>query len=337
MRILIYGAGAMGTVLGAFLARAGVQADLVTRNLRHVNALNKSGAHIIGAADFTVLVNAYTPDGINGVYDIVFLMTKQSDNSGILAALLPHIAENGVVCTMQNGLPEPSVAEIVGEDRCVGCAVSWGATFIGEGCSKLTTSPKAMQFALGSLYEASKNKLEDVKNILSQAGEVTTEDNFIGARWIKLAINCAFSSLSAMSGLTFGEVARGKLSKRVALEIFNESVAAGRACGIKPEKIQGHDVAALLSYKSKLKKAFTLSLMPTVMKNHSLLQSGMLFDLQKGKKCEIDFINGVAISYGEGASFLTPYNGLAVKIIKEIEVGERKISPENINLFKNLL
>ncbi len=338
MRILIYGAGAMGTVLGAYFAKSGIQADLVTRNIPHIDALNGGGAHITGTVDLTVPVTAFTPDKISGEYDIIFLMAKQGDNKNILTSLLPHIAADGIVCTTQNGLPEPSVAEVVGKVRCCGSAVSWGATFIAPGQVKLTTQPNALKFALGTLYaQTNAQKVKDVKELLSCMGEVSEEENFIGARWIKLAINCAFSSLSAITGLTFGEVSTGKLSKKIALELFNESIAAGYASGIKPEKIQGHDVAKLLAYNSKFRKKISLAIVPQVMKNHSLLQSGMLFDLEKGKKCEVDFINGVVISYGQNAGFLTPFNTLAVQIIRDIEGGKQQISAENLKLFKNLL
>ncbi|MCD7729437.1 MAG: 2-dehydropantoate 2-reductase [Clostridia bacterium] len=338
MRVVIYGAGAMGTILGAYINRQGKNVDLVTRNKAHADAINKRGAHVTGTVDFTVPARALAPEDIEGVYDIIFLMTKQGDNGQILTFLLPHLAPDGIVCTMQNGLPEPSVAEVVGENRCCGCAVSWGATFVGEGASRLTTSPSALQFALGNPYgKADAANFTELKDLLSCMGKVTVESNFIGARWIKLSINCAFSALSAMSSLTFGEVANSSFSKKVALEIFNESIAAGCASGIKPEKIQGHDVAKLLAYKNKLKKRIALLFLPIVMKNHSALQSGMLFDLQKGKRCEAEFINGVVCAYGERAGFATPFNSLALKIIGEIKRGERKITPENINLFKNLL
>ena len=84
MRACIYGAGAMGTVLGAFMARAGEDVELVTRNLSHVAALNAAGARIGGADGgelFTCRVKALPPSAMSGRYDIVFLMTKQRDNA----------------------------------------------------------------------------------------------------------------------------------------------------------------------------------------------------------------------------------------------------------------
>ena len=130
MRACIYGAGAMGTVLGAFIARAGRQIDLVTRNREHVAALKAGGAKITFASGggFTQQVSAFLPEEMSGGYDVIFLMTKQRDNARIVAGLLPFLNDGGAICTTQNGLPEPSVAEVAGGENTLGCAVSWGAT-----------------------------------------------------------------------------------------------------------------------------------------------------------------------------------------------------------------
>lgn len=116
----------MGTVLGAYISKGGGNVDLITRNAAHVEALNERGAHVIGTVDFTAPVKAFTPEEMSGRYDVIFLMTKQHSNEHICAFLSQFLAEDGVICTTQNGLPEPSVAQAVGSDRCLGCAVSWG-------------------------------------------------------------------------------------------------------------------------------------------------------------------------------------------------------------------
>ena len=131
MRCAIYGAGAMGTVLGAYIARAGKQIDLINRNEKHIAALKEKGARIVGTVEFTQKVNALLPSEMQGKYDIILLMTKQRANAEIVTFLKDYLAEDGALCTCQNGLPEPKVAGIIGEDRTLGCAIAWGATFFG--------------------------------------------------------------------------------------------------------------------------------------------------------------------------------------------------------------
>ena len=128
MKAAIMGAGAMGTVLGAFLTRNGFPVDLIDSYPAQVDALNEKGAGVVGCAELTVPVRALLPEQMEGVYDLVFLMVKQTNNEASLRALLPHLGENSTVCTLQNGVPELAVAEFVGRNRTVGGACRWGAT-----------------------------------------------------------------------------------------------------------------------------------------------------------------------------------------------------------------
>ena len=116
LKIAIYGAGAMGTVLGALLTKGGLESvQLFTRNQAHVDGLNKKGAMIDCVADdmqMLIPVKAFTPEQMQGKYDVIFLMTKQRHNADILQFLLPHLAPDGVICTTQNGLPEERIGLI---------------------------------------------------------------------------------------------------------------------------------------------------------------------------------------------------------------------------------
>ena len=123
MKCAIYGAGSLGTILGAYLTENGFPVELVNRNVKHVEALRRNGAHVTGTVDFTTPVNAILPDQMEGPYDIIFLMTKQLHNPEVVTMLRPMLADDGVIVTLQNGIPEPGIAEIIGEDRTLGCTV----------------------------------------------------------------------------------------------------------------------------------------------------------------------------------------------------------------------
>lgn len=331
MNCAIYGAGAMGTVLGAYIARAGRDIDLINRNREHIAALKEGGAHIVGTVDFTQKVNALLPEEMTKKYDIILLMTKQRMNGEIVAFLKDYLKEDGALCTCQNGLPEPKIAEIIGQDRTLGCAIAWGATFRGKGVSELTSDPAALTFSLGAYGKG--NHLQDVKELLECMGQVTVEQNFIGARWSKLLINSAFSGLSTVTGATFGEISVQKSSRRVAQAIMKECIDVAKAAGIRIEPVQGHQIDKLFDYKGKLKKALSFALIPVAMKKHARLISSMLQDLRAGKKCEIDFINGVVCEFGKKYGVPTPCNDKTVQLVHEIEEGKRPISFENISAY----
>ena len=84
MRVAIYGAGSLGTILGAFISKAGVPIELINRNKAHVEGLKTKGAQVVGTMNFCQPVVAYTPDEMSGEYDILFLMTKQQPNTALM-------------------------------------------------------------------------------------------------------------------------------------------------------------------------------------------------------------------------------------------------------------
>ncbi|MEE0804123.1 MAG: 2-dehydropantoate 2-reductase N-terminal domain-containing protein, partial [Prevotellamassilia sp.] len=262
MRVAIYGAGSLGTILGAYISKAGVAIELINRNKAHVEALQTQGAKVVGTVDFTQPVVAYTPAEMSGMYDIIFLMTKQQHNPEVVAMLRPYLAEDGVLVTFQNGLPEVQIAEILGEERVLGCTVAWGATLQSPGVCELTSAPDALSFSLGAITEKKNKHFDYVKELLEKMGAVDVEENFLGTRWSKLLINAAFSGMSAVLGCTFGEADGPKESRRIVQALIKECIDVCKAGGIRIEPVQGKDIVKLLDYSNALKRAFSFFIIP---------------------------------------------------------------------------
>ena len=336
MKIAIYGAGSMGTIMGAYFAQAGKEVDLISRNEDHIAALKSNGAHVTGTVDFTIKVKAMLPKEMKDKYDLIFLATKQLDNTKVVKGLVPFLKDEGVICTIQNGLPELSVAEVIGEERTFGCAVAWGATLLKPGVCELTSDPSSITFDIGTFGKDSRGKLKMIADVLSLMGAVKIEENFIGARWVKLLVNSTFSGLSAVLGTTYGGVVDNKKSRLCAQRVMKECIDVAAVASIKIEPIQGKDVVKLLNYKGKIKQKISFMIIPLAIKKHRLLKASMLQDLEKGKRCEIDAINGVVSAYGKKVNFPTPFNDKVVEIIKKIEEGIRRPSWDNLTLFDEL-
>jgi len=336
-RNAIYGAGSLGTVLGAYITKNGGQIDLINRNKDHVAALNKKGARITGTVKMTVPVTAYTPEEMSGKYDVILLMTKQLFNKEVVTSLKDFLADDGVIVTLQNGLPEPGIAEIVGSNRTVGCVVEWGATLSSPGVCTLTSDPASLSFHMGKMDGISDEQFKKVKDLLELMCPVYEEENLIGARWSKLLINATFSGLGTVVGGVFGDVSENKAAAKVAIRCMKECIDVGHAAGAEFAPVQGKNITALFYYKNAVKRAIATMLIPIAMKKHRNIEPSMLQDLKKGKPCEIDAINGIVCEWGRKCGVKTPINDKIVEIIKKCEAGELKPEAANITLFDKIL
>ena len=333
MRVAIYGAGSLGTILGAYISKAGLKIELINRNKAHVEALKAKGATIVGTVQFCQPVVAYTPDEMSGQYDIIFLMTKQQHNHEVVNMLKEYLTTDGVLVTFQNGLPEVQIASILGEERVLGCTVAWGATLQSPGVCELTSAPDALSFSLGAISNQRNKHFDKVKELLEKMGTVDVEDNFIGTRWSKLLINAAFSGMSAVLGCTFGEAAQPRASRRIVQALIKECIDVCHAGNIRIEPVQGKDIVKLLNYTNSLKRAFSFFIIPIAIRKHAKLKASMLQDLEKGKLTEVDAINGAVSEYGRRVGCPTPMNDRVVEIIHKIERGELSPSFDNLKLF----
>ncbi len=337
MRCAIYGAGSLGTVLGAYMTKNGVPVELVNRNKAHVAAMREKGAHITGTVEMTVPVNAITPDEMSGKYEVILLMTKQLHNPEVVTFLKPFLTDDGVIVTLQNGIPEPGIAEIVGKDHTMGCTVEWGATLSAPGECILTSDPDSLSFHMGKMDGITDAQFTMVKDLLEKMCPVHFEENLLGARWSKLLINATFSGLGTVVGGRFGDVSEDADAKKVAIRCMKECIDVGHATGVEFAPVQGKDITKLFYYKGALKRAFALFLLPIAMKKHRAIEPSMLQDLRNGKPCEVDAINGVVCEWGRKYNIPTPINDRIVEVIKKEQSGELKLEKSNIRLFDDLL
>lgn len=337
MRIAIVGCGAMGTVLGAFLIKNGCPVYFIDSYEEHVKVLNEKGAHVIGKVDFTVPVRAYTPDKMEGIYDVVFLFTKQTANEVILPQLIPHLDENSVVCTLQNGVPEPLVAKYVGENRTVGGAVLWSATFSAPGVSELTQDVSSLDhfFDIGEIKGGVTDRIRKIAEILNHMGDTTVSNNLMASRWGKLVNNACVSGMSAACGCTFGEVMQNEKARACVSYLGREVKICCEAegyelpplvLGLSPDSLSLKDQEQFNENQKMF--IYMYSFAPGA-------KASMLQDLEKGKVTEVQMINGYVSEVGRKHGIPTPFNDTVIKIVKKIENKELPLSMSNLEYFND--
>lgn len=318
MSIAVMGAGSLGIVVGAGIAATGADVVLVDADGDNVTALNAGGARIVGSIERTVPVRAITPDQMSGTYDVVILLIKQTYNEIALATLLPFLREDSVVCTLQNGIPEPRVGELVGRDRIMGGSVGFGATWVGPGISMLTSTSEVMErfaFEIGEIDGRRTQRAQQVATILSGAGHCEVINNLMAVRWSKLLMNATFSGVSTALACTFGDVLNDPSAMAFLAQVADEVIRVAEADGHGMAPMQGEDFGTL-----RLGTGQTVSdkmpLYHRVWDRHALLRASMLQDLEKGRPTEIDFINGHVAAIGRRRGVATPFNDLVVEVVR---------------------
>ncbi|HEY0189913.1 MAG TPA: 2-dehydropantoate 2-reductase [Kofleriaceae bacterium] len=337
-RVLVMGAGGIGGIVAATLTEVGADVSAVTTNLAICAAVEKSGYRVLDGGEERAVKGAIGREP-SGRYDLVVLATQPPSVEDAARTALPFLADDGEVVVLQNGLCEERVAAIVGAERVIGAIVAWGASMPEPGRYERTAHGG---FALGRLRgggggggggKAGDPALRRVVELLEAIGPVSVTQNLRGARWSKLALNCAVSSLGTIAGDRLGPVVRVRRYRRLALEIMTEAVAIARAEGVALEKVSGTldldwialspvDRAASASVALTAKHALVLA----VGLRYRRMRSSMLAAIERGRTPAIDFLNGEITARGAKHGIATPVNAAVVDAVWAIARGEQPSS-----------
>ena len=332
-RVAIMGAGSLGTILGAYIAKGGVDVTLVDAYEEHVKVLNEKGAHVVGFTDMVVPVKACTPDKMEGKFDLFIYMAKQTFNDTAIPQMVEHCHENTIICTCQNGLPELAVCEYWPKEKVFGAPVGWGATFKGPGVSECTSVEGERTFHLGSVVGPITPEVLEVQKILELMCPTEVLDNLMGSRWAKVLINACFSGMSTVIDGTFGDVMDDPIAIKCVAHIGRETIQACAASGVKMEPFAGVDFTKVFDWKTDEERVALQEMLKTAFAGHRSLVASMLQDLHKGRKCEIFAINGVVSSTGKKYNIPTPICDQVVEMVSGFENGNGKPGKENLSRF----
>ncbi|MDL2218919.1 ketopantoate reductase family protein [Ruminococcaceae bacterium OttesenSCG-928-O06] len=342
MRIAIVGAGSMGTIIGAYMTKGGLDVEMIDANREHVEVMSTKGAtvqHLEEDRTFTIPVKAYTPDKMNGIYDLVFLITKQTANPVVLPNLLKYLNDDSIVCTLQNGIPEPNVAEVIGEARTIGGAMLFPATWIAPGISAENAPYDRFKtvagFDIGEVGRPATPRLEKVKEILDVVAHTTMMDNLMDVKWTKLCVNCCCSGLSAALSCTFGEAVENKKSRAIEAFVAKECLDVCHAEGYTMITTLNQNFEDLY-WTDKAGMMRTMDALYNVFKG-SMGIASMLQDMQKKQPSEVDYIPGHTEKYGKKHGIATPFNSRVAELIREAEARGGVNDMSYLSRFDDLL
>ena len=237
-KCLLMGCGGVGGIIASALLKSGRDLTIVTHNPAIADAVNADGLRVRNASQTSIMPAHATPTLPHAAptFDFVFLATQPGQAEAAAHTALPHLAPNGAMVCLQNGLCEQRIAAIAGVDRTIGAIVAWGASMQAPGYYDRTSEGG---FVIGRLDGADDPRFHTLEALLSPLGLVEVTRNLRGARWSKLAINCAISALGTIGGDRLGVLLRYRFVRRLSLEVMTEVVAVARARDVQLEKVAG--------------------------------------------------------------------------------------------------
>jgi 2-dehydropantoate 2-reductase len=298
LKIAVMGAGAVGCYYGGMLARAGHDVTLIARP-QHVAAIAQDGLRLQTAAfDEQVYLKASVEARAVTGADLVLFCVKSLDTESAGAQLKPHLAPDTLVLCLQNGvdnadrlrsvLPQHAVAAAVGD---VATEMAGPGYVRHHGRGELVIEPSS---TAGLSSEA-------VAQALVAAGIPTQiSDNVRGELWAKLILNCAYNAVSAITQLPYGKTVQGEGVQDVMRDVVAECLAVAKAEGVQ---VAGDVDAAIRKIFETMPAQF----------------SSTAQDLARGKRSEIDFLNGLIVRRGEALGVATPANRVLWALVKLLE------------------
>ena len=297
-KVAVMGAGAVGCYYGGMLARAGHEVVLIARP-QHVEAIARDGLRMETATfDEHVRLAASTdPSAVQGA-QLVLLCVKSTDTESAGALLRPYLAPDALVLTLQNGVNNADRLRTVLPQHAVAAAVVYVAT-------EMAGTGHVMHHGRGELViepaASASISSEGVAQALIAAG-VPTEisSNVRGALWAKLILNCAYNAVSAITQLPYGKTVAGEGIRDVMRDVVAECLAVAQAEGVQ---VAGEVHAAVDKLAASMPSQY----------------SSTAQDLARGKRTEIDYLNGLIVKRGEALGIATPVNRVLWTLVKLLE------------------
>lgn len=292
MKFAVMGAGAVGCYYGGMLARAGHEVMLIARP-QHVQAVQQHGL-LLETQTFTehvALQASSDPAAVRGAQCVLFCV-KSTDTESAATAIAPHL-DAAVVLSLQNGVDNAERAQAVLAQTVLPTVVYVATSMAGPGHVKHN--------GRGELVIGTSLRSAVLVAEFARAGvPVQISDNVAGALWVKLIINCAYNALSAIAQLPYGRLVQGQGIAAVMRDVVDECLAVAQACGVQ---VPGDAWAQVQAISGAMATQY----------------SSTAQDLARGKRSEIDYLNGHVVRKGDQLGIPTPANRVLLALVKTLE------------------
>ena len=323
--ILIWGAGAIGGILGAYWARAGIPVLMVDIVEDHVRACRTTGLNITGPVEaFRQVVPGVTPAELSGRFSTIVLAVKAQATDAAMQMLAPHLADDGFVLSAQNGLNELAIARVVGEQRTMGCFVNYGADWLGPGEILFGNRAAVVVGEIDGSVRDRTRRMHELLQVFEPNAVLT--DNIWGYLWGKLA----YGAMLFATALTLDSMSDNFADPRrfiVFDQLAREVMAVASARRVTPVGFNGFDPACFAPGASEAGARASIAALAEFNRHTAKTHSGIYRDLAvRKRRTEVDPQIGVIGELGREAGIATPAIVRLVELIHDIEDGRRPMA-----------
>ena len=337
-RIAILGTGANGAAFGADMINAGLDVTFIDQWFAHVEAMRANGLRVeMRDETVTTPIPAFHISDLatmQRLFDVVFLGVKAYDTRWACELIKPLVAQDGLVVGLQNGMTMDDVASIMGPERTLGAVIEVAAGLYEPGVVTRQTGPAGTWFGVGAYDETTVGREAEVTEILQHAGAVEIRDDIRSAKWMKLVVNASEFLPSSILNLPLADAIKIPGIRDVMMAAGREAVRTGLA--------MGHDLVPIFG-STRIEENdpdhYATVLLDAVLTHWTLPDTKVttLQDWTKGRRAEVDDINGVVVREQAARDGAAPINARLVEIAHQIESGGIAADPGNADLLLSLL
>lgn len=347
-RILIAGAGALGGYVGGTLAHAGHDVTLIDAWPEHVEAIRARGLELDGMTPeerFTVTkarllhVTDVQKLAREAPFDFAMVAVKSYDTEWATLLIRPWLSPQGYVASLQNCINEETIARLVGWGRTVGIVASLISVDLHEAGRIRRTVAKGREghavFRVGEPHGRITRRVEELAELLRAVDGAKATSNLWGERWSKLVQNGMGNGVTASTGLTSGACLANEAIRRFQIGLGGEGVRIGQALGFQLETIRGCEpgqLALAAEGDAKALHAVEALLIPKPGANPraDIQRPSMAQDILKGRRTEIEFMNGHVVGRGAEIGIAAPLNAKLTALVTAVERGQLAPSPAHL-------
>ncbi len=344
-RIAVVGAGAVGGYVGGHLTNHGHDVTLIDPWPEHVERMRGEGLVLTGmteAENVTVPVKAIHLTELQAVantapFDFAFVSTKSYDSEWAAMMVRQYLAPDGFVVSLQNGINEERIAGIVGWGKTIGCIASTIAVELTEPARIRRNVPlggdRHTVFRVGETHGRKTERVREIAAMLADIDSVKVTTNLWGERWSKLVVNAMRNPVSAATGRGGNANDRDDHTRRLAIRLAAEAIEVGLAHGYELEAVYRMEPQKLMA-AGKGDDAALEEVEATLLDNlrfrNDDQRPSMGQDMQKGRRTEIDYINGLVVEKATELGIPVPANEGIVVAVKSVERGKATAGPETV-------